>query len=124
MKAKPLILILTVFAFEVQAGVIELTYHSRANCVGFNESISWHLGHSNLLKTYSDHIYNPTSSAHEVVDNWRATWRSAAYHATESYKRDQYTVIGLHWMEVAGTRKRITVTVVKDCSIYDGWWDH
>ncbi len=33
-------------AVTAQAGVWGPTAHSRANCAGFNESITWHAGHS------------------------------------------------------------------------------
>ena len=44
---------------NVNAGISQLTFHSRANCIGFNESISWHAGVSYKLMTLSQHrLYN------------------------------------------------------------------
>ena len=41
---------LIIFAFWLpmvaHAGIASATAHSRANCLGFNESVTWYLGHS------------------------------------------------------------------------------
>lgn len=43
-------------AITVNAGVVAPTAHSRANCGGFNESITWHLGHSYWWRVESHHF--------------------------------------------------------------------
>ena len=123
MRAK-FICVLLVFSASSHGGVKELTWHSRANCVGFNESITWHLNHSYKLKTYSFHQRTNDGAFHELRDGWRTTWRSAAYHATESYRGGAYMVIGTHWISRNGRPEKLGETVVGNCSIYDGWWDH
>jgi len=38
------------------AGVHRATVHSRANCVGNNESITWWLGHTRIWRAVSEHL--------------------------------------------------------------------
>jgi len=106
------------------AGFDAFTMHSRANCGGFNESISWHWGHPNKLLTYSRHTH-PKASYSCYVDSGgcEMTWRSAACHFAEGY--GGWHVIGTHY-GLAPDRKTmivLAITEADDCSIYDGWWD-
>lgn len=104
------------------AGMVNLTSHSRANCVGFNESIDWDYGVPHLLNTVSNHFNNNGRTVHEVRVGWAKTWRSAAYH----FRTDDptgYTVKGTHWESVNNRVYNIANEVVINCSIYDGWWD-
>lgn len=115
-----------VFATNIgYAGAVALTYHSRANCVGFNESISWHLGHEYNLYTYSQHYqysnYGSLLQGHDTFDNWHLTWRSAAYHTNEGY--GGWKVWGVHKMIVNGLQKTVATTFATNCNIYNGWWD-
>lgn len=119
------VLMLCLLCINAQAGVTAITYHSRANCGGFNESISWRLGYSYWFQTLSQHIHsvNGTQMGHFLDSGSALTWRSAAYHATEGY--GGWTVVGTHYF-YNDSLKRWTslVTQATDCSIYDGWWDH
>jgi hypothetical protein len=112
------------FITHSYAGFHEFTMHSRANCGGFNESVSWHYNHSYNLITYSAHT-NPKAiySCNMHSGGWAITWRSAALHFAEGY--GGWHVVGHHWITPDNGRSQIllSVTVADDCNIYDGWWD-
>jgi len=107
------------------AGVVATTAHSRANCVGFNESITWYLGHSFWWRVESHHFLTVNSARPEHVLNTGKsyTWRAAAYHPTESYTGHWY-VRGYHYYYPYGNEVLDVTTGATDCNIYDGWWDH
>lgn len=119
---KILLIISMMMCNASQAGFNALTYHSRANCAGFNETISWHAGHAYWLWTVSRHRNADKHIDHQLVANWANTWRSAAYHATEGY--GGWTVEGHHWIKENewGMPYEVANEYVADCSIYDGWW--
>jgi hypothetical protein len=104
-----------------QAAFNGLSIHSRANC-GNNESISWDATHTWVLATETFHYLNG-SLVHLVGSGWENTWRSAAVHWGEG--TGGYQVIGYHHIWRAGDSKvsELGVTNVRDCSIYNGWWD-
>lgn len=108
------------------AGLYGLTHHSRANC-GNNESISWDATHEHMMEVVSRHdsYYPWRVLAHTEVDAFRNTWRSAAVCWNEaSVKRDDWVVKGYHWMkDKKGKNYIVAQEAVRDCSIYDGWWD-
>lgn len=115
--------LLLFFTGLTNAGVVAFTMHSRANCVGFNESISWHLGYSYWLRTKSQHIYD-SQIQHTVDTGKEYTWRSAAYHVGDSFMSG-WSVRGLHYgYGEKGQIQLYEITYARDCSIYDGWWDH
>ena len=116
-------LLLVALCLNAKAGVTAITYHSRANCVGFNESISWRLGTSYWFQTYSQHFKNISDAVpnHMLDTGAASTWRSAAYHATEGY--GGWFVKGWHYF-YDGRDWVLIMTQATDCSIYDGWWDH
>lgn len=110
-------------SMPIYAGFKEFTMHSRANCGGFNESISWHFNHSYNLLTYSLHT-NPKVkySCRFNSGGWDTTWRSAACHFAEGY--GGWHVDGYHYTrDDRGNERLLKVTSVDDCAIYDGWWD-
>jgi len=118
-------LVLLSLCLNAEAGVAAITYHSRANCAGFNESISWRLGYSYWFQTLSQHIHNVNGvpMGHLLDTGMAQTWRSAAYHATEGY--GGWSVIGTHYFFNDSLKQWTSVvTRATDCSIYDGWWDH
>ena len=111
------------FSIAANAGIAEFTMHSRANCVGFNESISWHLGHSYWLRTESVHMKGGKVQ-HIVGTKKELTWRSAAYHVGDE-SLSGWTVQGIHYGYTTDHKQILwAITSVTDCSIYDGWWDH
>lgn len=103
------------------------TAHSRANCAGFNESITWHLNNAYWWRVESHHFPPGWSRPLHILNTGtNHTWRAAAYHATEAYssRGDKWWVNGFHFYYPDGTHERLdTMTSVGDCSIYDGWWD-
>lgn len=118
---KFLLLICLVGSVEANAGFNGLTWHSRANCAGFNESITWDARWYRTYATVSDHFYG--RNVHEINPGFEDSWRSAAYHYAEGY--GGWKVIGSHWMvhEQTGRTFMLGQETVVDCSIYDGWWD-
>ena len=110
------------------AGVVAPTAHSRANCAGFNESITWQLGYSYWWRVESHHFLSiGDARPHHILNTGKnLTWRAAAYHATEGYssRGDHWYVAGYHFFYPNGREVLDTTTMAIDCSIYDGWWDH
>jgi hypothetical protein len=101
------------------AGFHELTWHSRANCMRINESITWHFGHSYMLSTISTHLRG--NNQHDMKTGWVNTWRSADVHWTEG--DGLWWVTGKHYI-MEGTNVRLLGTTdTYNCDIYDGWWD-
>jgi len=115
------LLVLTLLSINTNAAFNGLSYHSRANCAGFNESITWDARWYRTYATISDHFYG--RNVHEIKLTWEDTWRSAAYHYAEGY--GGWQVIGSHWMVDERTARSfyLGTTNVVNCSIYDGWWD-
>ena len=107
---------------DASAGIYGLTYHSRSNCGGFNETVSWHAKHYYWFWTVSRHRNTAKRIDHQLVANWAYTWRSAAYHATEGY--GGWSVEGHHWVRETeyGMPYETAQEFIVDCSIYDGWW--
>lgn len=107
------------------AGLWGPTAHSRANCAGFNETVTWQAGHSYLWRVESHHYPKGWTRPHHILkSNREVTWRSIAYHATEAYssRGDGWWVTGYHFFYPNGKEILDTMTSVGDCSIYDGWW--
>ncbi|MCC5791690.1 MAG: hypothetical protein JJT82_03665 [Legionellaceae bacterium] len=120
----------TLLSFVPQsfAGLYALTHHSRANCFGFNETISWWAFHSFFARVISEHYPHgkdvPNSEVHHTIDTDKQyRYRHPAYHATEAYVGSTYRVRGYHYMYINGNPSLVQVDNVIDCSIYDGWWD-
>jgi hypothetical protein len=115
------------FSIAIHAGVWGPTAHSRANCAGFNESITWQLGHSYWWRVISLHYASigDTLPHHSLDTGKNFTWRAAAYHAKEAYssRGDKWFVAGYHFIYLNGRETLDTTTLATDCSIYDGWWD-
>lgn len=108
------------------AGVHGLTWHSRANCGGFNESITWRAGFSYWLETFSKHVAGPArvNESHSGTSYKEFTWRSANCHFAEGWNGDGWFVYGAHWISNDGGKNWVILgyTEASDCSIYDGWW--
>jgi hypothetical protein len=119
---------LSVLLFTSNAGIIAPTAHSRANCIGFNESITWYLGHSYWWRVESHHYSSEhdTRPRHILNTGAHLTWRAAAYHATEAYssRGDHWYVVGYHFFYPNGREVLDTITKASNCNIYDGWWDY
>lgn len=119
---KIIMLIVVLFLSEtVYAGFKALTWHSRANCLTINESITWEFNKKHTLRTISEH-YNPTDNdRHQFDTYWDITWRSAAIHFGEGY--GGWIVNGHHQVYEDNKIKDLYTLNVSDCKIYDGWWD-
>ncbi|MBA2648973.1 MAG: hypothetical protein H0U75_05095 [Legionella sp.] len=117
---------LIAFSLPATAGFWGPTAHSRANCAGFNESVTWHAGHSYFWRVKGLHYpYGWLKPAH-ILDTGKAfTWRAAVLHATEAYssRGDRWTVAGYHFWYPNGKELVDVITTATDCAIYDGWWD-
>jgi hypothetical protein len=112
------------------AGLNKLTFHSRANCLSFNETVSWDATRKWYLYTYAEHRHlnsktNSWDEVHEVYDGPSITWRSAAYHFNEGY--GGWFVSGMHYFGEEDDQFELRIDIknsgTEDCSIYDGWWD-
>ncbi len=117
-------LLLLFTASNCYAGIAGLTIHSRANCAGVNESISWHANNPHYLRTTSEHLDIKSGQKHFEDTGFQNTWRSAIVHWTEAVT-GIWTVAGNHWeyFPKTGTTKFLGGEVVSSCTIYNGWWD-
>ena len=115
----------------LHAGVWAPTKHSRANCGGFNESVTWHLNHDYWWRVESHHFLSITSPrpVHILNSGKAHTWRSIAYHATEGYssRGDKWYVVGYHFYYPDGPNRKERLdgtTMATDCGMDGGWWDN
>jgi hypothetical protein len=123
MKKKFIIILSLLCISSAQAGLKSLTHHSRANCVN-NETISWQKGHNYWFWIVSRHKNVITGEDHQVIANWALTWRAAAVHWGEGNGTGLWTVEGHHWMRDHNMQPvEVATETVRDCSIYDGWWE-
>ena len=103
-----------------------LSHHSRANCGGFNETVTWWFGHPIASRVQGYHYphgkFGKTDGMHLVETPKTMSWRHAALHATESYD-GTYCVVGNHYMYIRDKEYFVQSESVIDCAIYDGWWD-
>lgn len=110
------------------SGVIAPTAHSRANCAGFNESVTWQYNHSFWWRVESHHFLSlgDIRPHHILNTGTNLTWRAAAYHATEAYssRGDHWYVSGYHFFYPSGREMLDVITMATDCNIYDGWWEY
>lgn len=123
-KFKYLILAIAITtSVDSHAGFKSLTWHSRANCITINESITWEFGKNQWLKTVGYHYYKNAAKANcDISDGWQYTWRSASIHWTEGH--GGWQVCGDHYTKnEKGDPVYIAQTCAKDCNLYDGWWD-
>ena len=92
-----------------------LTYFSRANCLGFNESISWDAWDSHRLRTYSYH-YKDGVFQHSLDTGWEDTWSSYAGHLVEGF--GGWRVVGSHYIWRSSTGELwMGQTVATDCNL-------
>ncbi len=111
------------------AGFYANTAHSRGNCMGFNESITWNWSEYHWWEVESIHFRQKGDGpdTHRIKAWMAYTWRAAAldfWKDPAGYNADQYWVQGYHfYMDRNGIRVFDVYTQSGDCSGYDGWWD-
>ena len=74
--ARVLLIIGLFTSSNLHAGFAANTSHSRANCVGFNESITWHYLEPHWWQVVSIHSRN--AGRHDIDTGMNWTWRAAA----------------------------------------------
>ncbi len=119
------VLLGALIASNSHSGFVSNTAHSRANCYGFNESITWNWTAYHWWRVKSLHL-NKNGTSHLIDTLMAYTWRSAAFHMKEweGPNRDNWRVQGYHfYMDNYGREVYDVYTDAKDCAIYDGWWD-
>jgi hypothetical protein len=116
-------------SISANAGFYGNTAHSRGNCAGFNESITWNWSEYHWWKVDSMHWHQKGHGQgdHKVTAFMAYTWRSAAFDfmkdPSDQYP-DQYRVEGYHfYMDYNGKVIYDVHTQSTDCGGYDGWWD-
>lgn len=107
------------------AGWYANTAHSRGNCFGFNESITWNWSEYHWWRVKSLHSYG--SDASHMLDTYMGyTWRAAAFDMMVD-KMPHYTewfIQGYHfYMQADGKVIYDVYTQSNNCSAYDGWWE-
>ena len=121
---KKIITLLSIFYFSLaNAGINNLTAHSRANCIN-NESITWQLGKRWVLRTVSEH-YKNKGLAHTIDTHWDRTRRSAAVCWLEGKLSGDWHVIGKHYIIYDDKPNKIILfdeTETNNCNIVEGWW--
>ncbi len=114
------VLLALLLSVNANAAFNMISHHSRANC-GNNESISWDGRGPHLFWVNSLHVWNGSPYCN-MSSGWVNTWRNAQVHWGEG--RGGWTVIGTHFMYDENNKpKQVQYEMVKDCSIYNGWWD-
>lgn len=102
------------------------THHSRARCVGFNESVQWDFLGWTSLWTKGTHYHGKTL-IHEVIDYPRETWRSAAYHWFNLddiyYSTDLVEGEFYYWKYDLLGYQLYAYNHIVNCDLYNGWWD-
>ena len=96
-----------------------LSHHSRANCVGFNETISWDMTQLHTMAVISVHFL-PDNTEHKLVYKLTDTLRAHAYDVGDLQKA---LIAGFHYMLLGNNILLVQEDYVTDCSIYDGWWN-
>lgn len=120
---------LGIWAFNAHAGFYGNTAHSRGNCYGFNESITWNWSEYHWWEVRSIHFRQKGKGpdTHQITDFMSYTWRSAAFDFWKDpagSNADQYWVQGYHYyMAYDGSKVYDNYTQSGDCSGYTGWWD-
>ena len=118
-------IIIVIFSNSAIAGFFSTTSHSRANCVTFNESVTWNGTEHHWWRVQSLHT-SEKGERHMVDTQMAYTWRAAAFHAGEANKdlHNAWTSEGYHfYLDNRGRQIYDSYTVSRDCSAYDGWWD-
>ena len=124
-KKKIVCSVLIALAANAYAGWNGNTAHSRANCVGFNESVTWNWQEYHWWEVRSVHM--PTAGQrgvpHSVTDWMKYTWRSAAFDNADNFQ-GFWMSQGYHFfMDDYGRKIYDAYTEATDCKQYDGWWD-
>ena len=122
MKKIGVFILVMLFSSMANAAFNGISHHSRANC-GNNESISWDWTNNWWFWVNSDHLDARTGAKiHGLSSGWQLTWRNAMVHWGEG--RGGWVVHGSHYMrDSSGRPQLVSDELVRDCSIYDGWWD-
>lgn len=114
---------------NAHAGWYANTAHSRANCMGFNESITWNWSEYHWWAVRSIHFKQKGTGpgTHPVNVFMSYTWRAAAFDFMKDPaggNADQYWVQGYHWyMAYDSSVIFDAYTQAGNCAIYDGWWE-
>ncbi len=131
MMYKSKIISFALFALSVNAnaGWYANTAHSRANCVGFNESITWNWSEYHWWEVRSTHFKQKGDGpdTHQRIAWMAYTWRSAAldyFTDPAGANLGNYWVQGYHfYLDNDGKKVYDAYTQAGDCAIYDGWWE-
>lgn len=113
-------------SFSSYAGFWYNTAHSRANCMGFNESVTWNALEWHYWRVQSIHFHNYFNISHMIDTFMNFTWRAAAYHMGEweGERADNWHVQGYHYYQDPDGRQIYdNFTDAYDCRQYDGWWE-
>lgn len=85
MKKYLWILIISIFSNSAISGFFSTTSHSRANCLTFNESVTWNWTEQHWWRVQSLHT-SARGERHMVDTQMAYTRRAAAFHAGEANK--------------------------------------
>ncbi len=114
-------------SINANAGWYANTAHSRGNCFGFNESITWNWIEYHWWAVESIHFsIHGNGVTHMVTAPMSYTWRAAAFHVKEweGPNGNNWWVQGYHYlMNYNGAVVYDAYTQSGDCNLYDGWWD-
>jgi len=116
-------------SLNAHAGFYGNTAHSRGNCYGFNESITWNWSEYHWWKVDAIHfrVKGKGPDTHRLTAPMAYTWRAAAldfWQDPAGEKADHYLVQGYHYyMAFDGSVVYDAYTQSTDCGGYNGWWD-
>jgi hypothetical protein len=105
------------------AGALAWTSHSRANCAGVNESITWYALGADYWRVFSVHNYKNPTYTHTQNTFLQYSWRIAVVHFNEAIgtMSDGWFVQGYHFVWRNGKEQYEWYTEGTDCSGWDGW---
>lgn len=136
-------LLLLLFFYSVNfsyAAMKGLTHHSRANCLGINETISWDGTSRHKLAIVSKHFKSEQITGGDLIhintdpasriydyDSFINTWRAAIVHVGEARGKTKWRVEGVHYVYYINMFNQynydIYSTTTIDCDLYNGWWN-
>lgn len=104
------------------AGAFKTTCHSRANCAGINESITWNGVEEHWWRVFSVHR-SLKRGTHNENTFMKYGHRCAVVHALDGIDLyDPWTVEGYHFfMDLNGYEVYDCYTYAMTCNITEGW---
>lgn len=120
------VILISSIASTSHAGLYAPTMHSRANCNGINESVTWQANVPHNWRVDSYHWESNQNSKKEHIKSTKWAWTTIAigYCLTEPPPKESpmWIVGGYHYKFNHDDQRLEASTEAIDCNVYDGWW--